>query len=70
MMRQSFDDGRTFGNERWRDMGKLGETRRQAIWNGVGQVQQPVSRVFEFSISDAVRRSLSYANFGPRPGDG
>jgi hypothetical protein len=69
MMRQSIDDGRKWGNEHWRDMGKIGETFRKASWNRCGHAEQRVSRVFEVSISDAVRRSLNYAEFGPPPGE-
>lgn len=69
MLRQSFDEGRKWGSEHWRDMGRIGETRKTAVWNRCGMVQQPVPRTLEFSISDPVRRSLIYANYGPRPGD-
>jgi hypothetical protein len=57
-MRQSFDGGKTWTNERWRGMGKAGEYGARAIWSRMGRAND---RVIEFSISDPVRRALSYA---------
>jgi hypothetical protein len=69
MMRQSFDDARKWTSEAWRDMGRIGETTKTAVWNRCGKVQHPVSRTLEFSISDPVRRALIYATYGPREGE-
>lgn len=69
MIRQSITEGQTWGNSHERSMGKIGEFRRRAVWNRAGYASLPVPRTFEVSISDRVRRSLSYANFGPEPGD-
>lgn len=70
MIRQSMDDGRTWGNQHLRSMGKMGEySKRKAVWTRAGHANEHRPRTIEVSISDAVRRSLSYANFGPDPGD-
>jgi hypothetical protein len=58
MMRQSFDGGKTWTDERWRGMGKVGEYGARATWSRMGRARD---RVIEFSISDPVRRALSYA---------
>lgn len=58
MLRHSDDGGRTWSSERWRGLGKMGEFRRRAIWNRNGQARD---RVYEYSISDPVRRTLILA---------
>lgn len=58
MMRQSFDGGKTWTTERLRGMGKAGEYGARATWSRMGRARD---RVIEFSISDPVRRALSYA---------
>lgn len=58
MLRISRDGGRTFGSERWRGLGKMGEFRRRARWNRNGQARDWVP---EYAISDPVRRTLVLA---------
>jgi hypothetical protein len=36
MLTFSLDDGRTWSNEIWRDIGKLGEFKDRAVWNRLG----------------------------------
>jgi hypothetical protein len=45
MLRISRDGGRTFGPERWRSAGKIGEFRRRAAWNRNGRARDWVFRV-------------------------
>jgi len=59
MMRQSLDGGFSWTSERWRSLGKTGEYLARALWARMGRARQ---RVIEFSVSDPVRRALSYAN--------
>jgi hypothetical protein len=67
MMRQSFDGGKTWTSERWRSLGATGDYLARAMWARCGRARQ---RIVEFSISDPVRRALSYANFiDPEVGD-
>lgn len=58
MLRFSDDGGRTWSNERWRSLGKMGEYRRRAKWNRNGAARD---RVYEYAISDPVRRTLILA---------
>ena len=62
MLRYSDDAGLTWSNEKWRSLGKIGEYRRRARWNRLGQFRQ---RVLELSISDPVDRVVmgAYGKF-------
>jgi len=53
MMRYSDDNGRTWSNELWRSMGKIGEYETRVKWNRLGRA---IERQFEFSITDPVPR--------------
>lgn len=55
MLRWSNDGGKTWSNEHWRDMGRIGEYKRRAIWNRLGQSRD---RVYEVVISDPVKRVI------------
>lgn len=54
MLRWSDDGGKTWGNEKWRCLGKKGEHQRRAKWDRLGQFRGP--RVLEIAISDPVRK--------------
>ena len=58
MLDWSDDGGRTFGAELWRPLGRQGDFRRTARWNRLGQ---SVDRVYRYTISDPVRRTLIQA---------
>lgn len=58
MLQYSNDGGRTWSSEIWRGLGKLGDYRRQVIFNRLGQAQD---RVYRLSASDSVRRTLIQA---------
>lgn len=49
-------DGRVFNDSRTRGFGKRGEYGARSIWNRLGRF--PRTAVFEFSISDAVKKSV------------
>jgi hypothetical protein len=49
----SKDGGRTWGNEIWMPMGKIGEYRRRAVWRNLGRAKD---WAFKFRISDPIPR--------------
>lgn len=58
MLRWSDDGGRTWSNEVWRGLGRIGEFRARTCWHRLGQARD---RVYEYAISDPVRRTLILA---------
>lgn len=58
MMRFSDDRGRTWSSEKWRRLGSVGEYQTRACWNRLGQAR---GRIYEYSISSAVPRTLIMA---------
>jgi hypothetical protein len=58
MLDWSDDGGRTWSNEIWRSLGPIGQFRRTALFNRLGQSRD---RVYRFKISDPVRRTLIQA---------
>ncbi len=50
-MQFSDDGGRTWSNEKWTSMGKIGEYRRRVVWNRLGA---SFNRGFRFFGSDPV----------------
>jgi hypothetical protein len=58
MLDWSNDGGRTWSNEHWRPLGDIGDFRTRVVWNRLGQARD---RVYRFSISDPVRRTLIQA---------
>jgi hypothetical protein len=65
MLRVSRDGGRTFGNERWRSIGKIGEYKKRAIWGKCGRARD---FVFEVSGTDPVKTAILGAGIQPRAG--
>jgi hypothetical protein len=55
MLRVSKDGGHSWGNERWRSMGKIGEYKQRAIWNRLGVARD---WRFQLSISDPIKRVI------------
>jgi hypothetical protein len=51
MLRYSKDGGRTWSNELWRSIGKVGQYRNRAIWNRLGSSRD---WCFELTMTDAV----------------
>jgi len=58
MMRMSDDGGKTWGMERWRSAGKIGEYGRRVRWTRLGAARR---RVFEVSFSDPIPWRLTGA---------
>ena len=52
MLDWSDNDGHTFLNERWADMGKIGEYNNRAIWDMLGMSE---NRMYRCTISDPVK---------------
>jgi hypothetical protein len=52
-MDRSRDGGRTFTDERWRSMGKIGEYNRRLIWRRNGRAH--TTDMYRFTISDKVQ---------------
>lgn len=52
MLRFSDDGGRTWSNEIWRSIGKIGETDHRAEWRRLGQFRR---RVMEVTVADPVK---------------
>jgi len=51
MMQYSDDGGRTWSDELWADLGKIGEYRNRVKWNQLGQARD---RVYRVRVSDPV----------------
>jgi hypothetical protein len=52
MMQVSKDNGKTFGPERWRGFGKIGQYKRRAVWSQLGSSRD---FVFLFTMTDPVK---------------
>jgi hypothetical protein len=65
MLQFSDDGGRTWSTEKWRGLGRIGEFKRRACWNRLGQARD---RIYRFSISDPVPRTLILATTEARIG--
>ncbi|MBB2928392.1 hypothetical protein [Paraburkholderia silvatlantica] len=51
----SDDGGQTWGNEHWRPVGLVGQTRNRCIWRRMGQARD---RVYDLKFSDPVPRDI------------
>lgn len=58
MMRYSDDGGYTWSDELWRDIGSIGEYSERVTWENLGVSR---NRIYEFSGTDAVKRSIQSA---------
>jgi hypothetical protein len=67
MLQFSDDGGRTWSNERWRSLGRMGEFKRRTIWWRNGKSRD---RIYRYSMSDPVRRTLILATTKSRMGLG
>lgn len=59
MMKMSNDGGHTWSNEKWTDLGKIGERKTRPIWRRLGQARD---RVYEITITDPVTVNIIGAN--------
>ena len=66
MLQWSDDGGRTWSNEHWRSMGRIGEYRRRVTWRKLGQFRE---RIFRLSVSDPIGPKLlgAYADYEVTP---
>lgn len=55
MLQWSDDGGNTWSNEHWRDMGKIGEYYKRAVWRRLGGSRERTMRI---TISDPVKRQI------------
>ncbi|KKM67602.1 hypothetical protein LCGC14_1469490, partial [marine sediment metagenome] len=61
------DDGaKTYSNEHWRDLGKIGEYTKRTYWNRQGRSR---NRVYRETITDPVRRVIIGAALDATAGD-
>ncbi len=62
MLNHSDDGGRTWSNERWVTMGKIGEYWKQAIWRRLGTFK---SRIYRVVVSDPIKTVIigAYGEF-------
>lgn len=58
MLSWSDDGGKTFGNEHWRSIGKIGQYGFRAIWRKLGQFYQ---RTFKLEITDPIKVVITSA---------
>lgn len=65
MLEFSDDGGRTWSNEKWRDIGKLGKYKNRAVWRKQGQTRE---RVYRITVSDPVKVAISGAYVDLRRG--
>lgn len=66
MLRFSDNRGRTWSNEKWRSLGAQGQYGRRTAWHGLGQAR---GRIYEWAISDPVRRTLIGATLETEKGE-
>jgi hypothetical protein len=59
MLQVSKDSGRTWGNEQWVSMGKIGEYVRRAFWTRLGSAY---FWTFKWRITDPVKRVLTFTD--------
>lgn len=52
ILEYSDDGGHSWSNEKWRSMGKIGQTKRRAIWRRLGLARD---RVYRVTIADPVK---------------
>jgi len=52
MMSVSRDGGKTYGNEQWRSIGRVGKYKWRALWNRLGQA---FDWVYKFRVTDPVK---------------
>ena len=59
MLRWSSDGGRTWSNEVWRGIGKMGKYRQRTVWRRLGRFKE---RVLQVKVTDPVAARLIAAN--------
>lgn len=64
MLRYSDNQGRTWSNEKWKSLGRIGEYAKRVLWRMLGHGKPP-GRIWEVSVSDPVVVSI----YGARVND-
>jgi hypothetical protein len=59
MLQFTDDGGKTWSNEKWRSLGKIGKYKSRVVWNRLGAFKE---RSLKISISDPVKRVLIAAD--------
>jgi len=67
MLRWSDDAGRTWSNEHWNSMGKLGAYGTRTIWRRLGMTEKIRDRVYEVSGTDPVKIAIMGAELFVTP---
>lgn len=67
MLQWSDDGGKTYSNEHWRSIGKIGKHDQRAQWRRMGQFGSK-GRIFKLTMSDPVRFGLIGADAAVTPG--
>lgn len=62
MLQWSDDGGKTWGNEHWRSMGKVGEYKHRATWRRLGMSRD---RVFRLTMTDPAPATITSWNLIP-----
>lgn len=66
MLRISNDAGQTYGNEKWRSIGRIGRYQNRVIWRRLGSARD---RVFEVVVSDPIKAVIVSADLDAVAGD-
>jgi len=61
MLQYSDDSGKTWSNEKWRTMGKIGEYSRRVRWTRLGRFYQ---RIFRIVITDPIKIAIIELDLG------
>lgn len=67
MLQISRDGGRTWGNEKWMSMGKIGQYFRRVIWRRLGLARD---FVFQFTMTDPVKFTIIKGSASTRQTEG
>jgi hypothetical protein len=65
MLQVSKDNGNTFGPERWKSMGKIGQYRKRVKWDQLGSSRD---FVFQFTVTDPVKFVVNLGEAVVSPG--
>lgn len=66
MLRWSDTRGKTWSSEKWRSLGRQGEYGKRVAWHALGQAN---SRIYEWAVTDPVRRTLIGATLETERGE-
>lgn len=64
MLQISKDNGKSWGNELWKSLGKIGETKTRVVWRRLGQGRD---WTFRLRVTDPVRFVIAGASINAQP---